>query len=501
VSAWLRRKSFRVRLGALVAVAVGVTMAVSALVAYFVVHHQLYNQVDSSLQAEVAAALSHGGFDPLQEGTFFRQYNGTLVQVIDAGNPTPTYFSLIGTGAPDLPISGTDAAIASAKSPGPAFRDIRYEGQAYRMITVAAQDRATGSSAAIQLARPLTDIATSLRELRLILWLVAIGGVGVAVGLGYLIGRATIRPVERLTAAAEHVAATQNLSAKIDDRGEDELARLAHAFNEMLRALASSRQQQAQLISDAGHELRTPLTSLRTNIEVLLRVRELPVADRAELLTDVQAQLEELTTLIGDVVELGREDELQSEPIEVRLDHIVERAVERARRRAPSLRFDVELTPGSVRAQPSLLERAILNVLDNAAKWSPPNGTVHVRLRRTQVWGLDVLDEGPGIAAADLPYVFDRFYRSDAARALPGSGLGLAIVRQVVTAHGGAVWATSPPSGGTLIHMELPTVAEQEPAPAQPRLTAANGHSRPYGPEDAAADNPYQDLAGRPTAE
>ena len=212
----------------------------------------------------------------------------------------------------------------------------------------------------------------------------------------------------------------------------------------MLRALAASRQQQAQLISDAGHELRTPLTSLRTNIEVLLRVKDLPDADRAELLADVHAQLEEMTTLVGDVVELAREDEAQSEPIEVRFDPIVDQAVERARRRAPSVIFDVELMPGSIRAQPALLERAVLNVLDNAAKWSPPGGTIRVRLDRGEQWTLEVLDQGPGIAAADLPHVFDRFYRADTARALPGSGLGLAIVQQVVTSHGGTVTASRP---------------------------------------------------------
>ena len=193
----------------------------------------------------------------------------------------------------------------------------------YRLLTVGAdvtENGAPPSSAAVQIAVPLTDIQHSLADLRLILWLVTFAGIAVGVALGYVIGRDTIRPVERLTAAAEHVAATQDLDSTIDDRGEDELARLARSFNSMLRALAASRQQQAQLISDAGHELRTPLTSLRTNIEVLLRVRDLPEEDRAELLADVHAQLEEMTTLVGDVVELAREDESQAEPIEVRFD-------------------------------------------------------------------------------------------------------------------------------------------------------------------------------------
>jgi len=198
---------------------------------------------------------------------------------------------------------------------------------------------------------------------------------------------------------------------------------------------------------------------------VLMRMPDLPARDRAELVADVHAQLEEITTLIGDVVDLAREEETQSEPIEVRLDTIVARAVERARRRAPGLVFHVSLTPGSVRAQPALLERAVLNVVDNAAKWSPPAGVVTVVLARGPVWTLDVHDQGPGIAPADLPHVFDRFYRAASARSMPGSGLGLAIVRQVLDHHGGTVTASCPPSGGTLIHIELPIVAEAEPEP------------------------------------
>jgi two-component system sensor histidine kinase MprB len=360
---------------------------------------------------------------------------------------------------------------------GYGFRSIRYDGSSYRVITEGGFVAPDGTPLALQIARPLSDIQHSLADLRNILWLVAFSGIAVAVGLGYLIGRATIRPVERLTAAAEHVAATQELDAKIDDDGDDELARLAKTFNSMLQALAASRSQQAQLISDAGHELRTPLTSLRTNIEVLMRVPDLPTADRAALIADIEAQLAELTTLVGDVVDLAREEEQKSEPIEVRLDSLVERAVERARRRAPGVDFDVDLTAGSVRAHPALLERAILNVLDNAVKWSPPGGRVGVWLQRGAYWALDIRDQGPGISPIDLPKVFDRFYRAETARALPGSGLGLAIVKQVVTSHGGSVTASCPPGVGTLIHIELPVVAEQEMDPKAPEQTVA---SLPY---------------------
>jgi two-component system sensor histidine kinase MprB len=368
--------------------------------------------------------------------------------------------------APDstiIPVSQSQANLAGTNG-AYNIRTVTYQGSRYRVITEGGYATLDGGvPVAIQIFRPIADIDHTLGDLKLILLLVTLGGIGVAVGLGYLIGKTTLRPVERLTAAAEHVAATQDLDATIEEQGDDELARLARSFNSMLTALAQSRQQQMQLISDAGHELRTPLTSLRTNIEVLMRVPDLPETDRAELVADVHAQLEELTTLIGDVVDVAREDERQTDPIEVRFDTIVDRAVERARRRAPNVTFKTRLTPGSIRANPALLERAVLNVLDNAAKWSPPNGTVTVWLQRQDRWALDVRDQGPGIDAEDLPRVFDRFYRAQTARSMAGSGLGLAIVRKVIGDHGGTVAASNPPGGGTLIHIELPTVAEHEP--------------------------------------
>jgi two-component system sensor histidine kinase MprB len=452
-----------VRLGALVAAAVGVAVALAALASYFAVRHQLFSQVDTSLQAEMSASAqlsSSRGFDPNRVAIFLGHYNGSLLQVV--GSDRTVQFTSGAPGSAALPVSVAEAALAA--NGGSIFRNISYQGQRYRLITEGGVLRTLdGTPLAVQIARPLSDIDHTLADLRLILWIVALSGIGVAVGLGYLVGRATIRPVVRLTAAAEHVAATQDLASTIDDSGEDELARLARSFNAMLAALGASRRQQAQLISDAGHELRTPLTSLRTNIEVLLRVKDLPDPDRADLLNDVQAQLEEMTTLVGDVVELAREDEGQAEPIEVRLDTIVERAVERARRRATGVTFEVQLTRGSVRAQPVLLERAVLNVLDNAVKWSPPGGTVRVTLGREGSWTLDVIDQGPGIAPDDLPHVFERFYRAEAARSLPGSGLGLAIVQRVVAAHGGTVAVASPPAGGTLVHIVLPIVTEHEP--------------------------------------
>jgi two-component system sensor histidine kinase MprB len=463
---WVSQFSFRTRVTALAAAAVGLAIALAAVTSYFIVSHQLTNQVNTSLQKDETNVLASQG-DIQHIANRVASSNQDIIQLIQADGSvlfsTDTQLTL-------RPSKGERAV--TRYDPGDAlYSDMAAGGTSYRVLTfpVQVQTLADGSTpGAVMIAHSLSQTDQTLSELKLVLLGVGLAGVAVAMALGLLVARVTIRPVKRLTAAVEHVAVTQDLEARIDEEGDDELARLGHAFNGMLGALAASRTQQAQLISDAGHELRTPLTSLRTNIEVLMRVRDLPEGDRAELLGDVQAQLEELTTLIGDVVDMARQDEIQPEPTEVRLDQLVERAVERAKRRAMSLTFDVTLEPGSIRAQPALLERAVLNVLDNAAKFSPPGQTVEVRLQRADRWLLDVRDHGPGIAPEDLVRVFDRFYRSASARALPGSGLGLAIVRQVVTSHEGTVAAFLPPDGGTLVHIELPIVAEQEPDSRSP---------------------------------
>lgn len=480
----VRRLSFRARLGSSIALAVGLTVALAAGASYFVVRHQMYAQLDSSLKSTFPPGST---IDGSQTGKILSQSgNGFLQVVFPDGGTCCNSLRFVVPGA--VPLRPSAAEIAIARNPNGSYRydTVEYNGQLYRVITESAVY--DGQPAALQIGRPLNEIDHTLSTIGLILWIVTVGGIAVAIGLGYLIGRETIRPVTRLTEAAEYVAVTQDLGSTIDVSSDDELGRLARSFNAMLIALAAARAQQAQLISDAGHELRTPLTSLRTNIEVLMRMPDLPSADRAELYTDVEAQLQELTNLIGDLVDLARQEERQPEPIEVRLDSIVSSAIERARRRAPNVTFETHLTPGSVRAQPALLERAVLNVLDNAVKWSPPGSNIEVWLQRGAIWTLDVHDHGPGIAPDDLPHVFERFYRAASARSLPGSGLGLAIVKQVVTNHGGTVFASVPPEGGTVVHIELPVVAEDEAADDEPQagradsadspITGENGHGR-----------------------
>jgi two-component system sensor histidine kinase MprB len=464
--------SFRARLGTFIALAVGLTVALAAGASYFVVRHQLLNQIDSSLQSDInsSKSVTNGGvpfIDASRAASFLARSNsGGFVQVITASGTVDPPF----TNSPELPPTGAEKAIAGAGT-GSRFDTVTFQGVDYRVVTQGGSSldsQGQTVTVAIQVGRPLGEIDHTLSTLQLILWFVTLGGIALAVGLGYIIGRETLRPVARLTEAAEYVAATQDLSSSIEVRSDDELGRLARSFNAMLVALAASREQQAQLISDAGHELRTPLTSLRTNIEVLMRMPDLPTAERADLMSDVEAQLQELTILIGDLVDLARHEEREPEAMEVRLDSIVSNAIDRARRRAPNVTFEAHITAGSVTAQPALLERAVMNVLDNAAKWSPPGSSVEVWLQRGAIWTLDIHDHGPGIAADDLPHIFERFYRAPAARSMPGSGLGLAIVRQVILSHGGSVSASVAPEGGTVIHIELPIVAEDEASPDPP---------------------------------
>jgi two-component system sensor histidine kinase MprB len=259
--------------------------------------------------------------------------------------------------------------------------------------------------------------------------------------------------VQRLTRTAEDVSKTRDLSRRIDASGTDELSRLAATFNTMLGALEDSARSQRQLVSDASHELRTPLTSLRTNIEVLARDEALPAGEREKLLRDVTEQLTEMTALVAELVELARGDQAPVEPEDVRLDLVTADAIERTRRNRPGVTFELDLQESMIRAVPSNIERAISNLLDNAAKWSPPDGEVEVSVRDGE---LTVRDHGPGIDPDDLPFVFDRFYRAPSARGLPGSGLGLAIVRQVAEAHGGTVTAEAADGGGTRMRLSLP---------------------------------------------
>jgi two-component system sensor histidine kinase MprB len=305
----------------------------------------------------------------------------------------------------------------------------------------------------VQIARPLTEVDDALRQLLYVV--IAVGGVGIllAAGIGWVVARAALAPVSRFTRRTEALTANPDLSQRLEIQGQDELARLARSFNATLDALERSAEAQRHLVADASHELRTPIASLRANIQVLQDADLLPEADRESLRADIIAELDELAAVVGDVVELARGSKPSDVVDDVRIDQIVRALVERAERRAgDGVTFRVGLQPTVVSGEPERISRAVSNLLDNARRWSPPGGVVEVALRDGT---LTVRDHGPGFEEDDLPRVFERFFRSDRARAMQGSGLGLAIVRQAAEAHGGRAEAHNAPGGGALVRVRF----------------------------------------------
>jgi two-component system sensor histidine kinase MprB len=437
--------TFRARIAISAAAAVALTVVAASFVLYFVAREQLRAPVDEAIEARAAQiSLQQLGTLPGPGATSYL-----------AVRPGFDYVQLVRTdGSKLLPPRQTvalpvdDEVLAVAGEEGEAFwEDVTVDDTHLRLFTFA-----YGPDSAVQVARPLTEVDESLRRIGLVLLLIAAGGIVIAAGLGLVVARAALSPVRTLTETVEHVSVTQDLSERIDVSGNDELSRLAASFNTMLGALEESTRARRQLVADASHELRTPLTSVRTNIEVLAGDRLLLPEERAHLLSDVVEQLEEMTTLIAELIELARAEQQSVAPEEVRLDLLVADAVERARRNRPEVVYSVELKPVTVAGVPATIERAVGNLLDNAAKWSPTGAEVEVDLRDGR---LTVRDHGPGIADEDLPYVFDRFYRARAARGMPGSGLGLAIVRQVAESHGGDVVAERAEGGGTRMVLTL----------------------------------------------
>jgi two-component system, OmpR family, sensor histidine kinase MprB len=438
--------SFRVRLTLVAAAAVALAVVVASAVVYFVVRGQLMAPIDDTLREQRAEVERHGLAEiESPTGSFLgpvRLGNRAYIQVVKADGSTVR--------PPDetVELPPDERALQVARrGAGEYWSDRHVQGFHVRVLTFGVP-----GGAAVQLARNLQEVDRTLERIKKILLAVAAGGIALAIALGLAVSRAALAPVRRLTDATETVTETGDLSERIEVSGRDELSRLATSYNAMLGALEESSRAQRQLVADASHELRTPLTSLRTNIEVLASERALPPGERERLLTDVVEQLTEMTTLVAELIELARGEQHASEPEEVRLDLLAADAVERARRNRPGIRFTTDLEESLVNGVPETIERALANLLDNAAKWSEPGGEVVVDVHGGEVL---VRDHGPGIDEDDLPYVFDRFYRAPTARGMPGSGLGLAIVRQVADAHGGTVTAERAEGGGTLMRLRL----------------------------------------------
>ncbi len=450
--------SIRARLALGAAAAVAIAIVLASVVVYFLVRNELRAQVDRNLQDQAAHIAGVPRFDTV------KAYPGVYA-IASSPSLFGSYFQLVGVDGsvyipsdylsrtPRIPVTHRARMVAARKTRAYYF-DTKLQGDDTRVYTRASTDY---PPVAIQVVAQLSTIDNELARIRLWLLLVSVGGIALASVAGLLVARTTLRPVRELSETAERVRKTRDLSQRIDVAGTDELATLARTFNAMLESLDEAAQRQRQLVQDASHELRTPLTSLRTNIEVLASGGRMPAAERKQLLQDVVVQLGEMTELIGELTELARGQE-QNQPLEaVRLDLLTEEAIRRATRHHPDVPIEADLAPTMVVGQPASLERAVTNLLDNAAKWSPPRSQVDVQLAGGE---LTVRDHGPGIAAEDVPHVFERFYRATSARGMPGSGLGLAIVKQVAESHGGTIEVESPPGGGTLMRLIIPATGE-----------------------------------------
>jgi two-component system, OmpR family, sensor histidine kinase MprB len=501
--------SFQRRITLASAAAVAIAVVLASVLVYLLTSNELHGQVDAQLRNRsdnlrlIERHPTHRRGDRLLDA--LRSRSASAQQLFESGpqstgktpgnalgnvSPRPNqvrgYQQLVdakGTvlfrsGAKNvtLPVGPRTRALAAGK--GTSFlRDATVAGVELRVL---AEYLAPGR--VVQFAQPLTEVNELLGHLRLILVLLSLGGILLAALLGRLVARAAVLPVRRLTRAAEHVAKTQDLSRRISPAGEDEIGRLAVSFNAMLDALDRSMTEldasvhaQRQLVADASHELRTPVTSLRTNIEILQHAGDMDGDDRKRLLDDVVEQIEELTLLMNDLIDLARGEEQHADAEEVRLDLVVSEAIARARRRpisnrSPTTPLHADLEPTLLSGVAARLDRAVVNLIDNAVKYSPAGEPVEIELITASAGAtpdprsrgssigceLTVRDHGQGISAEDMPHVFDRFYRGAEARGRPGSGLGLAIVRQVVSQHGGVVTAERAPGGGTLMRVRLP---------------------------------------------
>jgi two-component system sensor histidine kinase MprB len=478
--------TLRTRIAAVASLSVALAVLAAAVGAYLAVRADLRGQIDSSLRERAQALIAPGGGPQEPAARSGGAHAGASLPHSALGGPPPGgggggfpgrvqpppfgaasgYVQFIapdgavsvpdgqGSSARIVP-SARDRRIAAAGS-GSALTDRTVRGTGLRVLTLGA-----GARGAVLVALPLAEIDHELSRLELLLIAIGLVGILLAAALGVLVARTALAPIARFTRRTERLTGELDLSQRLEVSGRDELARLARSFNATLDELSHSVGAQRQLIADAGHELRTPIASLRANIQVLQEVGRLPPDEQENLRRDVVQELDELTALIGDVIELARGAGRETVHDDVRLDALVRAAAERTQRRAGGVRFELDLQPTLVSGDASGIDRAVSNLLENARKWSPPEGLVEVRLCDGE---LTVRDHGPGFAERDLPLVFDRFYRAEDARGLPGSGLGLAIVRQAAEAHGGYARAQNAPGGGALlcVHFGAPIAQDTQ---------------------------------------
>jgi two-component system, OmpR family, sensor histidine kinase MprB len=446
---WHYRRSLASRVILMTTMAVCFAVALVALGAYVTVKMSLESSLDKSLLDRAHRAASSGTLADLTNEQVPSWATGAADVRIFVMRADGHAFTT-DENASTAPLGPQEVAVARGTT-SQSMHTVRLNGNDFRVVAVPYGN----NGYAVVLVQNMASQERVLKKLGAVMLLFGLAGVIGATAAGWAVARNGLRPVRRLTSNVERIARTEDLQP-LPVEGDDEIARLATAFNAMLIAVSASRDRQRRLVADAGHELRTPLTSLRTNLDLLLQADAsggLDDAARRELLDDVRAQIEEMSTLVGDLVELARDEPLRAVVEQVDLAEVVDRAVARARRRGSELTFDVDTEPWWVTGESASLERAVTNLLDNAVKWSPPGGTVRIRLNHGT---LSVDDEGPGIAPGDREHVFERFYRSEESRSMPGSGLGLSIVRQVTERHSGSVRVDESDDGGTRMVMQVP---------------------------------------------
>ena len=443
--------SIRTRLMITTSAIVLVLVGVLSIGIYSTFSRQLVRQVDKSLDDRVvmiADSLRRESQrpnigrqrNPLNEALLPTRFD-TVTQVVDT-----TGTVVLALGEVELPVTDKTLQIANDPS-GNVFRStVTINGDKYRMLTVPL----TGGGA-LQLAKDINDLQRAQNAVRG--WQFALGPIGIMfAGLaGWWVARRTARPIQQLADAAEDIARTQNLSTKLDIHGDHEIEQLANSFNAMLAALQYSSEQQKQLVQDASHELRTPLTSLRANAELLQR-DSLDEATKQAVLRDIAAEIDELTELSSELTALASDQRLVEEPQIVNLREACDDVAARASRRTGRMVSVTSTNPSSALVRPSQFDRAVGNLVDNALKFCPTPDKVEINIVGSRI---EVIDHGQGIADADKPLVFDRFYRATATRALPGSGLGLAIVKQFADDHNAVVAITDTPGGGATVALSF----------------------------------------------
>ena len=447
----LAQRSLAGRVTLLTTIAVALAVTLLAAGAYVTARTQLQQQLDESLTERAQLAAESGGL------AFVAQEFNLSSQSLGAADVRISFlrndgvFQPTDPGGVDLEFGEPELAVARGEA-DESIRTISTDDGSYRVVAVPTSQEGV----ALIMAQSTEEQDRLLRRIGIVCLVVGIVGVLGSGLAGWLVARNGLRPVRRLTTSVERITRTEDLTP-LSVEGSDEIARLATAFNQMLTALDASRDRQRRLVTDAGHELRTPLTSLRTNIDLLTQAdvtdRDLAPGMKAELLADISEQIGELTQLIGDLTELARDEPLAPVVGSVDLAEVVERAASRVRRRAVSVTIDLDVASWEMVGESAALERAVTNLLDNAAKYSPRGGTIRVSLHDGV---LTVDDEGPGIAAEDRAHVFERFWRAKESRTMPGSGLGLSIVRQVAERHAGSVAAEEAPGGGARLVLRLP---------------------------------------------